>query len=136
MLSLFPSQWLLNQCDHKSHGDLGAGQEARWLNIEFLVSRGDFSHQCKFIPEQRTVTFLSIRKRYILKVVFFFQCWLAKKAKGSWQGNKAWFPHYEAKDLQLPKKKKKKICGKGNCCLLSPFRVRNKHLSFLLLHSH
>ena len=71
-LSLFCDRWLPSQCGPNSRGDLGASQGARWLNTGFLVPPGNFSQRCKFTPEQRTVTFSSIRKRHILKVWWFF----------------------------------------------------------------
>lgn len=97
---------------------IGSQPKARWLNTELLVPLGNFSQWCKFVQEQRTVTFLSIGKRNILKVGFFCKWLLAKKTEEIWQENQDWFPIMKSKGSICDRK----VCGKGSTVFQDPPR--------------
>lgn len=104
--------------------------------------RGQVTQHCISCPSRQFLSvaqiyartensYLLIRKRYILKVFVIFTLGQQRKLR---EVGKGLIP-----PILKPKISsyyQKKTCGKGNCYLLSSFRVRNEHLSFLSLHSH
>lgn len=105
--------------------------------------RGQVTQHCISCPSRQFLSaahiyartensYLLIRKRYILKVFVIFTLGQQRKLRELGKGTKPDSPILKPNFSSYYRK----ICGKGNCYLLSSFRVESEHLSFLSLHSH